>query len=307
MVSLCDYGCGQEAKYFFKNGKKCCSKNHRSCPMIRNKGIPDPKTNIANIKVKCKYCNDYYAYSNIKIHQKSCYLNPDNLRLCPNCNNPIKSKENQYCSSRCAALITTPGRKHTLETKIKISKSLGGDGLKDKKCLKCGVDTINGRLYCDSCLPIILGENSSWEKACLSFSYYEKDLSLVLEQFYGKLNKEKINGIFPDFCNEKYIIDFTFDSTKGTNDLIKRFRKIKDSRKKIAYIPNKNVSETRRNRLIIMGVEIKNSELFRYLLERNNNERSKSNKTNITIGGNNLGIKSRFTFNSSNNECFKYE
>ncbi len=33
-MSLCDYGCGQEAKYQFKNGKWCCSKTHRSCPEI---------------------------------------------------------------------------------------------------------------------------------------------------------------------------------------------------------------------------------------------------------------------------------
>jgi len=283
MENLCDYGCGQEAKYFFKNGKKCCSKNHRSCPIIRNKGIPDPKTNIANIKVECKYCNNYFAYSGMKKHQETCYLNPINIRLCPQCNEPIKAKENTYCSSRCYALQSVPGRKHTIETKRKISKSLNGKGIasEEKTCLKCGVNTISGRLYCDDCLPIILGENSNWEKANLSFSYYENELSLVLEQFYGKLNKEKINGIFPDFCNEEYIIDFTFDSTKGTNDLIKRFEKIKDSRKKIAYIPNNNVSKARKEKLIRMGIEIKNSELFRYLLERNNYERSKANQTNI--------------------------
>ena len=30
--NLCDYGCGQEAKYFFKNGKKCCSEYIFGCP-----------------------------------------------------------------------------------------------------------------------------------------------------------------------------------------------------------------------------------------------------------------------------------
>jgi len=34
---LCDYGCGQEAKYQFKNGNWCCSKSHQSCPMVRKK------------------------------------------------------------------------------------------------------------------------------------------------------------------------------------------------------------------------------------------------------------------------------
>jgi 5-methylcytosine-specific restriction endonuclease McrA len=28
---LCDYGCGEKAKYFFKNGKKCCSKYIFGC------------------------------------------------------------------------------------------------------------------------------------------------------------------------------------------------------------------------------------------------------------------------------------
>jgi len=34
---ICDYGCKQEAKYQFKNGKWCCSKNHSMCLSMRNK------------------------------------------------------------------------------------------------------------------------------------------------------------------------------------------------------------------------------------------------------------------------------
>ena len=43
---ICDYGCGQEAKHQFKNGKWCCSKSHRSCPTQRT---------IHSIKVKNKW------------------------------------------------------------------------------------------------------------------------------------------------------------------------------------------------------------------------------------------------------------
>lgn len=32
---LCDYGCGQEAKYQFKNGKWCCEKHWNKCLVIR--------------------------------------------------------------------------------------------------------------------------------------------------------------------------------------------------------------------------------------------------------------------------------
>jgi len=37
MIHLCDYGCEQEAKYQFKNGKWCCSKNIAQCSAIRKK------------------------------------------------------------------------------------------------------------------------------------------------------------------------------------------------------------------------------------------------------------------------------
>lgn len=34
---LCDYGCGNEAKYILKNGKNCCCKHYASCPEVRRK------------------------------------------------------------------------------------------------------------------------------------------------------------------------------------------------------------------------------------------------------------------------------
>jgi len=36
-LNLCDYGCGQEAKFHFKNGKWCCSASFNSCPGQRIK------------------------------------------------------------------------------------------------------------------------------------------------------------------------------------------------------------------------------------------------------------------------------
>ncbi len=35
-MNLCDYGCGQEAKHQFKNGKWCCSDNISKCQIIRD-------------------------------------------------------------------------------------------------------------------------------------------------------------------------------------------------------------------------------------------------------------------------------
>lgn len=39
---LCDYGCGQEAIYQFKNGKQCCSKSKNSCPAQKLLGDKNP-------------------------------------------------------------------------------------------------------------------------------------------------------------------------------------------------------------------------------------------------------------------------
>jgi len=50
---LCDYGCGQKAKYQFKNGKWCCSKNVSSCLAIskkKSKSATGNKQSIETIK-----------------------------------------------------------------------------------------------------------------------------------------------------------------------------------------------------------------------------------------------------------------
>jgi hypothetical protein len=32
---ICEYGCGKEAKYQFKNGRWCCSSHYSKCPVCR--------------------------------------------------------------------------------------------------------------------------------------------------------------------------------------------------------------------------------------------------------------------------------
>jgi len=52
-------------------------------------------------------------------------------RYCQNeeCNNLlIKASQKKFCSASCSGKVTTKGRNHTEETRIKISKSLGGTG-----------------------------------------------------------------------------------------------------------------------------------------------------------------------------------
>jgi len=53
-VQLCDYGCGQEARYQFKNGKWCCSKSHNSCPINQKKISESMKGKICSEETKKK-------------------------------------------------------------------------------------------------------------------------------------------------------------------------------------------------------------------------------------------------------------
>jgi len=45
MNKLCDYGCGQEAKYQFKNGKWCCENHRNKCPSLKQKNSKSQKLN----------------------------------------------------------------------------------------------------------------------------------------------------------------------------------------------------------------------------------------------------------------------
>lgn len=147
MNELCDYGCGNKAKYKFKNGKNCCSKNHKLCSSMRRKGVPDPTT-----KTKiCKYCEIIVPYYSINRHENLCHLNPNNIKLCPNCSKPVR-KGNKFCSSSCSASFNNKGRILSFETRIKISKSNNGSGKVktiNRNCLFCGGKLSTNRRFCD--------------------------------------------------------------------------------------------------------------------------------------------------------------
>ena len=60
-MKLCEYGCGQKAKYKLKNGKWCCSESFNSCPVNRKKNStkmkelhkdPNSKFNLPECKEK---------------------------------------------------------------------------------------------------------------------------------------------------------------------------------------------------------------------------------------------------------------
>ena len=54
LMNLCDYGCGQQAKHQFKNGKVCCSSHSSICPQVQNKISKKILTHSNEIKIRNK-------------------------------------------------------------------------------------------------------------------------------------------------------------------------------------------------------------------------------------------------------------
>lgn len=59
---------------------------------------------INNAKVACTHCGEIFGISNIKKHEKHCYMNPVNVRECNYCSKPIKNYKTSKgtCSKSCA-------------------------------------------------------------------------------------------------------------------------------------------------------------------------------------------------------------
>ncbi len=85
-MKLCDYGCGQEAKYQFKNGKWCCSKNFRSCPSYRNR---------RSIYMKEFWKNPNSKYNSISFREKQSNIMKEIWEDPTSKLNSISCKENQ--------------------------------------------------------------------------------------------------------------------------------------------------------------------------------------------------------------------
>lgn len=149
MKQLCSYGCGNLATHKLKNGKYCCQKSPNQCPINRKKNSYSTKKsnrfsiNANDIKIYCKWCGKQIGKCNIKKHEKSCYLNPINKKLCPVCKNPIKDYNNTTtCSPKCARQYFSEQYKYYgRKGKILSYRTICFDN-HDKKCIICGEENI---------------------------------------------------------------------------------------------------------------------------------------------------------------------
>ena len=91
--------------------------------------------------IKCKFCENEIIVSNRKRHEESCYLNPDNIKLCQACEAPIKDYKNSKgtcsysCSNKFFSHLRNKPENYTRYTTICWKEH-------KKECIVCGENKI---------------------------------------------------------------------------------------------------------------------------------------------------------------------
>jgi len=131
-MKLCDYGCGREAKYQFKNGKWCCEKNVHSCPKIREQNSISHKGKQPWNKGKTNiYSED--SIEKMSEAKKGIIISEEIKKKMS------EAKKGTVCSEETKRKISVSnkGKKHNIESKKKMSKSSKGKQPWNKGMLNC--------------------------------------------------------------------------------------------------------------------------------------------------------------------------
>lgn len=103
--------------------------------------------NIARKKAKtteckCTHCSEDIVKSGHKRHEKYCYLNPSNIKICPVCSNPIKNyKTGTTCSYSCSNTLFRSGENNGMHSKSPAYQTICFNH-HEKKCVVCSEDKI---------------------------------------------------------------------------------------------------------------------------------------------------------------------
>jgi len=210
-MEVCEYGCGKEAKYQFKNGKLCCSRNHAGCSAMKEKSTlymksifkEHPEKFICYEKRICRFCRKEIRKIQLIFHENRCYLNPKNLRLCPVCNEPIKYKSTT-CSKKCAVIYFEDTMfKYSVKPSKKTKKSIESSykyrnkcfKVHGKKCIVCGEENIvTVHHFSNECEDI--KEEDLLPLCPTHHQYWHSKFRHLIEQ--------QVNNYREDFINKKF-------------------------------------------------------------------------------------------------------
>ena len=151
MDRLCKYGCGNVGIKQLSDGSWICSESWNACPVNRIKNQKSilksyrdgASVNKITQKKECQFCHKYFGITVLKQHVKSCYLNPENLKLCPVCGEPIVNfKGYTTCSNKCRGQFFKDQYTQISRDYHEVSHSLSYSAIcfryHEKKCIICG-------------------------------------------------------------------------------------------------------------------------------------------------------------------------
>jgi len=136
-MNICEYGCNNEAKFKFKNGKFCCSEKQHNCIEVRRKNSLGQK----NSKNKGRFKKDHEVSKELRLKFRLDRLGKPNIHIVGD-KNPTKRKEviekikikrilanNYKLSKETINKISSKnkGRKHSEESKLNMRLCKLGD------------------------------------------------------------------------------------------------------------------------------------------------------------------------------------
>ena len=132
-MKICDYGCGQEAKYKLQNGKWCCSESYKKCKEIIRKN-KEGQQKVKTYK-ECPYCHKMISYgigNQYQLHINSCTYDKNKtiFKAIDNVDEDIARWQKWY-NSIIEKRIKEPLLHGYKEKHHILPKSLGGSNNKD--------------------------------------------------------------------------------------------------------------------------------------------------------------------------------
>lgn len=134
----------------------------KSNPNKKIQNTENARKAAASKTESCIFCETKLRKCDVTSHQKKCLKNPENIKICLNCNTP--TARGFYCSTKCGITFSNKNRVRSKEVNEKISKSLTGRKHSHGNGQKfCKIQAV----YCQLCQsPFILKTWSNFRKTC---------------------------------------------------------------------------------------------------------------------------------------------
>lgn len=174
---LCDYGCGQEALYTLRNGKKCCCKSCNSCPGMKKKNSEGLIKFIELTGLKPKGNRTLKRNSNTqkgKTYEE--LYGEERAKLMKE--KMSKKRLEKYFDGRGATPEREEERKRKISETMKKNKKSGGRRDGSGRGVKSWYESpIAGRVFLDSSWELAyakyLDENNiKWKRNWIKFPYH---------------------------------------------------------------------------------------------------------------------------------------